>query len=184
MSETQRIIKQYIFGLLIQILIVSILTSLLLTILGVKYALLIGVLTGLLNVIPYIGIFMSALVACLISFATGNPHTLWVFIGFIGIHAVDANVTLPLVVGSKVNINALFSFIALLVGEHLWGISGMFLSIPFMAILKIIFEQSSDLKPWAGLIGEAEENTRVQRVQEMRRRFWKNSRKNLPEELD
>lgn len=170
MSETQSIIKQYILGLLIQILIVSALTSILLSILGVKYALLLGVLTGLLNVIPYIGIFTSALVACLISFATGNPNTLWVFLGYILIHAVDANITLPLVVGSKVNINALFSFIALLVGEHLWGISGMFLSIPFLAILKIIFEQTEDLKPWAALIGE-------QAVENKKSRSYKLSRK-------
>lgn len=162
-AETQSIIKQYISGLFIQIAIVSTLTSILLSILGVKYALLLGVLTGLLNVIPYIGIFVSALVACLIAFATGNPNTLWVFLGFIGIHAIDANVTLPLVVGSKVNINALFSFIGLLVGEHLWGISGMFLSIPFLAILKIIFEKNEDLKPWANLIGEEHDSSRIRR---------------------
>lgn len=158
-AETQKIIKQYISGLFIQIAIVSALTSILLSLLGVRYALLLGVLTGLLNVIPYLGILVSALVACLIAFATGNPHTLWVFLGFIAIHAIDANVTLPLVVGSKVNINALFSFIGLLIGEHLWGISGMFLSIPFLAILKIIFEKNEDLRPWANLIGEESENS-------------------------
>lgn len=166
-SETQRIIKQYISGLFIQIAIVSALTSLLLTILGVKYALLLGVLTGLLNVIPYIGILVSAFVACLIAFATGNPNTLWVFVGYIVIHAIDGNVTLPLVVGSKVNINALFSFIGLLVGEHLWGISGMFLSIPFLAIMKIIFEKVPDLRPWANLLGE--ESTEYRHIEKRQR---------------
>lgn len=153
--EIQRIIKQYIVGLVIQIIIVSLLTSGLLTFLHVKYAILLGALTGLLNVIPYIGIFTSCLLASLISFATGGDKTLIVVLGYIGIHAVDANIVLPLVVGSKVKINALFTFLGLLAGEALWGIAGMFLSIPFLAILKIIFERIDGLEPWGNLLGES-----------------------------
>lgn len=161
--EIDKIIKEYISGLFIQIIIVSILTSILLSILGVKYAILLGVLTGLLNVIPYIGIFFSGFMACLISFATGGDHTLFVFLGYISIHLVDANITLPLVVGSKVKINALFTFIGLLVGEELWGISGMFLSIPFLAILKIIFERIEGLEPWGKLLGEETRLNKIRR---------------------
>ncbi|QDP85085.1 AI-2E family transporter [Chryseobacterium sp. SNU WT5] len=152
--EIQKIIKDYISGLFIQIIIVSILTSILLSVLGVKYAILLAVLTGLLNVIPYIGIIFSGLIACLISFATGGNHTLLVLVGYLVIHTIDANITLPLVVGSKVKINALFTFIGLLIGEELWGISGMFLSIPFLAILKIIFERVEGLQPWGKVLGE------------------------------
>ena len=153
-AEIQRIIKQYIIGLFIQFVIVSMLTAGLLTILGVKYAILLGVLTGLLNVIPYIGIVISGLLAALISFATGGDKTVIVLLGYVGIHLVDANLVLPLVVGSKVKINALFTFIGLLVGEALWGISGMFLSIPFLAILKIIFENVNGLEAWGKVLGE------------------------------
>ncbi len=152
--EIQKIIKDYISGLFIQIIIVSILTGILLSVLGVKYAILLAVLTGLLNVIPYIGIAVSILLASLISFATGGDHLLLLVAGFIVIHAIDANITLPLVVGSKVKINALFTFIGLLIGEELWGISGMFLSIPFLAILKIIFERVQGLEPWGRVLGE------------------------------
>lgn len=152
--EIQKIIKVYISGLFIQIIIVSVMSSILLSILGVKYAILLGVLTGLLNVIPYVGIIFSGTIACLISFATGGNHTLFVLFGYIGIHLLDANIILPLVVGSKVKINALFTFIGLLIGEELWGISGMFLSIPFLAILKIIFERIEGLEPWGKLLGE------------------------------
>lgn len=159
-AEIQVIIKQYIIGLFIQIVIVSILTSGLLTILGVKYALLIGILTGLLNVIPYLGIIISGLIAALISFTTGSDKTLFVLLGYVGIHILDANVVLPLVVGSKVKINALFTFIGLLVGESLWGISGMFLSIPFLAILKIIFEKVDGLEAWGKVLGENKRKTK------------------------
>ncbi len=162
-SEIQKIIKEYISGLFIQIIIVSFLTAVLLTILGVKYAILLAVLTGLLNVIPYIGIIFSSLIACLISFATGGNHTLFVLLGYLGIHAIDGNLVLPLVVGSKVKINALFTFIGLLIGEELWGISGMFLSIPFLAILKIIFERVDGLEPYGNVLGEEQKPRRARR---------------------
>lgn len=152
--EIQKIIKEYISGIFIQIILVTIMTAILLSVLGVKYAILLAVLTGLLNIIPYIGIIFTGFIACLISFATGGNHTLFVFFGYIAIHALDGNIILPLVVGSKVKINALFTFIGLLIGELLWGISGMFLSIPFLAILKIIFERIEGLEPWGKLLGE------------------------------
>ncbi|MGV4414851.1 AI-2E family transporter [Chryseobacterium sp. T1] len=156
-TEIQMMTKKYITGLLIQVVIVSILSSLMLTILGVKYAILLGVLTGLLNVIPYIGVLISLVISMFIAFATGEPITcLYVAIGYIAVHAIDGNLVLPFVVGSKVKINALFSFIGILVGEHLWGISGMFLCIPAMAIFKIIFERIEPLKPWGKLLGEDE----------------------------
>lgn len=154
-TDVERVIKQYILGLIIQIIIVSILTAILLTFMDVKYAILLAMLTGILNVIPYVGIITSWVLVSIIAFATGgSSHLLFLALGYIGIHAIDANIVLPLVVGSKVKINALFTFIALLVGESLWGIAGMFLSIPFLAILKIIFEHVEGLEPWGMLLGE------------------------------
>lgn len=156
-SEVRIMTKRYIIGLCLQVIIVSVLSTTVLTILGVKYAILLGVLTGLLNVIPYIGIAISLLVSCFIAFATGTVSTcVYVAIGYVIVHAIDGNIVLPFVVGSKVKINALFSFIGILLGEHLWGISGMFLCIPAIAIIKIIFERVDGLKPWGKLLGEEE----------------------------
>ena len=158
-NEVQQMTKKYIIGLCIQIVIVSALTMLMLSLIGVKYALLLGVLTGLLNVIPYIGVFSSMLFAMLIAFATGAPVTsLYVLIGYIVMHTIDGNIVLPFVVGSKVKINALFSFIGILVGEHLWGISGMFLCIPALAIIKIVFERIDSLRPWGQVLGEGSDS--------------------------
>lgn len=156
-TEVRVMTKKYIIGLCLQVLIVSILTSIVLTVLGVKYAVLLAVLTGLLNVIPYLGICISLVISCFIAFATGTPATcIYVLIGYIAVHIVDGNIILPFVVGSKVKINALFSFIGIILGEHLWGIAGMFLCIPAIAILKIIFERVEGLKPWGKLLGEEE----------------------------
>ncbi len=157
-SEVQTMTKKYITGLCIQVIIVSTLASIMLSIIGVKYAILLGVLTGVLNIIPYIGILISMLIACFMAFATGTPTTcIYVALGYLVVHAIDGNIVLPFVVGSKVKINALFSFIGILIGEHLWGISGMFLCIPAIAIFKIIFERIDGLKPWGLLLGEGEE---------------------------
>ncbi len=154
-SEVRIMTKRYIFGLCLQIVIVSVLTTLVLTILGVKYAILLGVLAGLLNVIPYIGICISLIISCFIAFATGTVSTcVYVALGYVIVHVIDGNIILPFVVGSRVKINALFSFIGILVGEHLWGISGMFLCIPAIAIIKIIFERVEGLQPWGMLLGE------------------------------
>ncbi|WP_370901195.1 AI-2E family transporter [Chryseobacterium gossypii] len=156
-TEIRIMTKKYIIGLCLQIIIVSVLTTIVLSILGVKYAILLAVLTGLLNVIPYLGICISLLISCFIAFATGTPSTcIYVIIGYIAVHIIDGNIVLPFVVGSKVKINALFSFIGIIVGEHLWGIAGMFLCIPAIAILKIIFERVDGLKPWGKLLGEEE----------------------------
>jgi predicted PurR-regulated permease PerM len=163
-SEIQKIIKKYIAGIFIEIFIVSVLTSLVLMVLDVKYAILLGVLTGFLNVIPYVGIFISAIFASFISFAMGGSSKfLFVLIGYLGVHILDSNIILPFVVGSKVKINALFSFIIILIGESLWGISGMFLGIPFLAILKIILDRIEGLKPWGALLGDEEKIVRPKR---------------------
>jgi len=154
-TEIENMMKSYLIGVCIQIIIVSILASVILSILGVKYAILIGVLSGLLNVIPYIGIAISGLIACLFAFATNSPITcLYAAMGYIGIHLIDGNIILPFVVRSKVKINALFTFIGIIVGASLWGISGMFLCIPAMAIFKIISSKSDNLEPWGAVLGE------------------------------
>ncbi|HRO75260.1 MAG TPA: AI-2E family transporter [Crocinitomicaceae bacterium] len=163
-AEVRQMTKSYIVGLCIQITIVSLLTFGMLTLVGVKYALLLGILTGLLNVIPYIGVLVSLLISCFIAFATNTPITcLYVILGYGIIHVIDANIVLPFVVGSKVKINALFSFLGILVGEQLWGISGMLLCIPALAILKIIFDHVESLKPWGILLGEEKRPKRAKR---------------------
>jgi len=154
-GQIQYIIKRYILGLFLQMLIVTILMMIVLSLLGVKYAILLGLITGIFNLVPYVGIFSALLISILITFATaGAAKALLVIIAFVAVHALDGNILMPLVVGSKVKINALFAFIGIVVGEMLWGISGMFLCIPYLAMLKIIFDRVEELKPWGILLGE------------------------------
>nr|WP_294876901.1 AI-2E family transporter [uncultured Pedobacter sp.] len=161
----QYIIKKYITGLFLQMLIVTLLMILVLWILNVKYAVLLGLIAGIFNIIPYIGIFTALLISVLITFATaGAAKMLLVVVAFAGVHALDGNVLMPLVVGSKVKINALFAFIGIVVGEMIWGISGMFLCIPYMAMLKIIFDRVDSLKPWGVLLGGEEKPHKKRKI--------------------
>lgn len=153
-KNIQSILRQYIFGLLLEMVVVAAVACTLFWIIGIKYAALLGIITGLFNIIPYIGIFTALVLSTLITFATGPiANTLFVAIGVIGIHAVDANLLLPVVVGSKVRLNALITFLGIIIGEMLWGLSGMFLSIPIIAIFKIIFDRVEGLKPYGYLLG-------------------------------
>ncbi|OOQ57936.1 AI-2E family transporter [Mucilaginibacter pedocola] len=153
-ENVQKILRQYIFGLLLEMVIVAAVAVTAFWIIGIKYAALLGLIVGLFNIIPYLGIFTALLLSVLITFATGTlSDTVTVAISVIGIHAVDANVLLPAIVGSKVRLNALVTFIGIILGEMLWGLSGMFLSIPIIAIFKIIFDRIDGLKPWGYLLG-------------------------------
>lgn len=158
-ENIQSILRQYILGLLLEMVIVAAVAISVFLLIGIKYAALLGIIVGLFNIIPYIGIFTALLLSAIITFATGSiKDTLLVMGSVIGIHAVDANLLLPTIVGSKVRLNALISFVGIIVGEMIWGLSGMFLSIPVIAIFKIIFDRIESLKPWGYLLGGDNEN--------------------------
>jgi predicted PurR-regulated permease PerM len=155
-GNIQNIIRQYILGLLLEMVIVATACCIAFEIMGIKYAILLGLITGLFNIIPYIGIATALLLSILITFATGagGGTVLIVAIVIIGIHLIDSNLLLPLIVGSKVKINALITVLGVVIGEMLWGIPGTFLAIPVIAIAKIIFDRIESLKPWGLLLGD------------------------------
>jgi putative permease len=163
--EIQRIIRKYVTGLFLQMVIVSLLMIITLSLLGVKYAILLGLIAGIFNIIPYLGISTALLISALITFATaGASQALFVVFAFIGVHTIDGNILMPLVVGSKVKINALFAFIGIVIGEMIWGISGMFLCIPYLAMLKIIFQKIEGLEPWGNLLGDESRAPRIRKT--------------------
>jgi putative permease len=154
-AQIQSRIRQYILGLLLEMVIVATASCLALWIIGVNYAILLGLLIGLFNLIPYIGIAMALVLSTLVTFATAGTAKLLLVIGTIlGIHLVDSNILLPVIVGSKVRINALITVLGVIVGGSVWGISGTFLAIPIVAISKIIFDRVEPLKPWGLLLGD------------------------------
>jgi putative permease len=155
LAQIQSRIRQYILGLLLEMVIVSVATCLALWIIGVKYAILLGLITGLFNIIPYIGIFTATLLSVLVTFATlGATKLVLVIATILGIHLIDSNILLPVIVGSKVRINAFITVLGVIIGEAVWGIPGTFLAIPIIAIAKIVFDRVEPLKPWGYLFGD------------------------------
>lgn len=153
-TNIQSILRQYILGLLLEMFVVACLACTAFWIIGIKYAVLLGIIVALFNLIPYLGIFTALLLSTLITFATGSLNkAITVAVSVLAIHAVDSNFLLPTIVGSKVKLNALVTFLGIILGEMIWGLSGMFLSIPILAILKIIFDRVESLKPWGFLLG-------------------------------
>lgn len=153
-AETRGVANNYIIGLLIEFVVVAIAYCITFILLGTQYAILLGLVCAALNFIPYLGFIVSCVLIMLVTLIHGSlalalQATVLIFI----IHVLDANILLPRVVGNKVKMNALITIIAVLMGGVLWGIAGMFLSIPITAIMKIIFENVDTLKPWALLMG-------------------------------
>jgi predicted PurR-regulated permease PerM len=156
LKETKTAIQSYIVGLLIEMIIVAAMNSAALLLLDVKYALLIGVIGAILNLVPYLGGIVAIALPVLMATVTKDGYTTQ--LGVIGAYAliqfIDNNILVPRIVSSKVQINALVSIIVVLLGNMLWGVSGMFLSIPFIAVLKIVFDRINTLKPWGKLLGD------------------------------
>lgn len=164
-SQTRTVINSYIGGVLTEMAIVAGINCMALGMLGTKYALLLGILVAVLNLIPYIGIFTGIVLSMLITLSNaGAAEALHAGIALLIVHFIDANILMPRIVGSKVKMNALVTIIAVLIGGLVWGVAGMFLFIPLMAMLKIVMEHIPETHAWAMLMGAEEKIPRVKRV--------------------
>jgi predicted PurR-regulated permease PerM len=155
LTQTKNAVQNYTMGLLLEAIIVAALNTTALFILGVKYSLLLGVLGALLNVIPFIGGILAVLLPIIIATITKDGfHTqVWIIVAYLVIQFTDNHFLVPYIVSSRVKINALVSIFVVLAGAAVWGVPGMFLSIPFTGVLKIIFDRVEELKPWGRVIG-------------------------------
>jgi len=162
LTQTKGAIQNYMFGLLLEALIVATLNTVALLILGVPYAILLGVIGALLNILPFIGGILAVLFPILVAMLTkdGFSIELWIIVAYMAIQFVDNHFLVPYIVASKVKINALISIIIVLMGGALWGIAGMFLSIPAIGVLKIIFDRIPEMKAWGMLLGTEVPTTR------------------------
>jgi predicted PurR-regulated permease PerM len=156
LMKTKLMIRSYMVGLLIEMGIVAAGNSIGLVLLGVKYAIFFGVLAAVLNLIPYIGMFTATLFTVLVTLTTtdNTSDIIWIVVIFYSIHIVDVNFLMPKIVASRLRINALISILGVVIGGALTGISGLFLSIPAIALLKIICDEVEELKPWGMLMGD------------------------------
>ncbi|GAB2776250.1 AI-2E family transporter [Rhabdobacter roseus] len=159
------VVHNYLSGLFIVMVIVGSLNTISLLILDINYAVFFGFFAALLLLIPYIGVLIGSLLPILMAFITKDSPMYGVGVAgaFLFIQFLEGNFITPYIVGSKISINPLVAIIGLLLGGVIWGIAGMMLSLPMIAILKVVFDHSESLKPFGYLIGEPvrEESRRV-----------------------
>jgi predicted PurR-regulated permease PerM len=155
LSNSKNIIQSYLVGLFFELVIVAILNSVGLLLIGIEYAIILGITGAILNVIPYLGGIAAIMLPMLIAFITKDSlvYPILVFMVYIVIQFIDNHFIIPRIVASRVKLNALISVIVVLIGGAMWGVPGMFLSIPLTAIVKIIFDHIDSLKPWGFLLG-------------------------------
>ena len=167
-KQSKVMINSYMTGLLIEMAIVAVCNSAGLMLLGIKYALFFGVLAAVLNIIPYIGMFTATLFTVLVTLST-STHTsdiFWVITVMYGIHIIDVNILMPKIIASRLRINALISILGVIAGGALTGISGLFLSVPAVAMTKIICDQVEGLEAWGILLGDDITGTKRVRLYE------------------
>jgi putative heme transporter len=176
-KDVENVIQGYISGLLLVTLIVAALNSVGLLILGIDHAIFFGILSGVLTIIPYVGIFIGALFPVLMALITKDSawYALGVIIVFTVVQFLEGNFITPRITGSKVSINALAAIIALLIGGKILGIAGMILAVPTIGVLKIVLSYSAHLKPFVILLGDdnlmekkQDPTTRTPPVQELK----------------
>ena len=155
-SQIKTVIQRYLVGLFIEAVLMATMNTAALLILGIEYAFILGILAALLNVIPYIGGIIAVAMPMMVALVTKpSPwYAFYVLAAYYFIQLIDNHYIVPYIVASKIKINALFSVIVVLVGNALWGIPGMFLSMPLLAIIKLICDHIEPLKPWGFLLGD------------------------------
>jgi len=155
-GEIKIMIQNYLLGLIRQAAIIASLYSVGFFIIGIDYAILLGIIGALLNVVPFIGAWSAAALFVTITLVTKSTfsYAIIVFLFFLVVHFIDNTFIIPKIVASRVRINALTALIAVFAGHAVWGVPGMFLSIPLVAIMKLIFDRIEPLKPWGFLFGD------------------------------
>lgn len=160
LSSIRRIVHAYITGAGKVMLILAIVNTAVLFALGIEHAIFFGVLAGMLNIIPYLGPILGAILPFIFALITKDNvfYPIAVVVAFTFIQLLEGAFLTPKITGGNVNLNALVTFLGLLIGGAIWGIMGMILIIPTIAILKKLFEMSPDTEPYAYLFGEEDSN--------------------------
>lgn len=155
-NRSQKVSQKYLTGLSLMIVGLWIMYSIGFSIAGVKNAIFFAILCGVLEIVPFVGNLVGTGITILMALTQGGGVNMVVgiLITYGLVQFIQSYILEPLVVGSEVNINPLFTIVGLVAGETLWGIPGMILAIPVMGIAKIACDHIETLKPYGEFMGE------------------------------
>ena len=140
-NKSNEIFFRFVASQFLDAIVVGVLTSIAMSILGVKYAVLLGFMIGLFNLIPYIGAIIAVVIAGIITLLTGGiSQAIWMLVIVTILQQIDANIINPKIVGNSLKINPILVILAVTVGGAYFGIIGMFLAVPIIAVIKVLIE--------------------------------------------
>ncbi len=156
LREISTIMVRYMAGVIVVVFILFFINSLGLWLIGIKYPIALGVTAAIFNFIPYFGTLLGGLVPFLFALiGEGNLVLAFrVVLLFIVIQFIENNLLTPNIVGGNVKINPFFIITGLVAASMIWGIPGMLLIVPFLAVIRIVFSHIDFMKPYAFLLGE------------------------------
>jgi len=138
-NDSNKIFYKFLSSQIIDAILVGILATIVMSILNVRYAVLLGFMIGLFNIIPYFGAIVAVAIAILITLITGGiSQAIWMAISVIVLQQIDANIINPKIVGNSLEISPLLIIFSVTVGGAYFGVLGMFLAVPVAAVLKIV----------------------------------------------
>ena len=154
--QASKVAQQYLSGLGLMIVILWIMYGIAFSIIGVKNAFFFAILCGLLEIIPFIGNLAGNALTVLMAITQGGGTSMIIaiLVTYALVQFIQSYILEPLVVGAEVNINPLFTIIAIVAGELIWGVPGMILAIPILGVTKIVCDNVEGLKPYGFLIGK------------------------------
>ena len=134
--------KKYIRGQLLEAAIVGVLSAVVLYLIGIDYAIMIGVISGVCNMIPYIGPIAGTVLAVIMALLSGQPVlALWATAGMILVQQIDNNLLAPKIVGDSVGLHPVFTMLAIVIGGNMGGLIGMLTAVPVAASVKILLSR-------------------------------------------
>lgn len=146
-NNTNEIFIGFLSSQLIDAIIVGVLTTIAMSIMGIKYAPLLGFIIGLFNIIPYVGAIIAVIIAAIVTLITGGlTQAIWMLVVVIILQQIDANIINPKIVGNTLKISPLLVMFAITIGGAYFGMFGMFLAVPVSAVFKILIEDYIDYK--------------------------------------
>ncbi|MBX2841136.1 MAG: AI-2E family transporter [Flammeovirgaceae bacterium] len=182
LDEVSVVTKKYMSGVFFVVFLLCFLNSIGLMIVGVEHAVLLGVIAAIINFIPYFGTIIGYLFPFLFALLTGDSPNLalGVVVLFVIVQFTENNILTPNIVGGSVRINPFVIILSVLLGGYVWGIPGMFISVPLVAMIKILCDNVDSLKPWSFLLGDEGTEEHALTVGKFRKFFHFNKKTQPP----
>ena len=180
LKEISTVATRYMLGVTTVVLILCVFNSVGYLIIGLKYSFLLGVVSAIFSFIPYFGNFIGGIFPFMFALLTQDSYvySLRIVVFVFIVHFLENNILSPNIVGSNIRLNPFFVILGLIMGAMLWGIPGMLVIIPFLAMLKIVISNIPELQPYSYLLGPTGTKKHAITVQNIRK-FWAQIRKGM-----